>query len=171
MKYTIKAHPTMYSGVRFRSRLEARWAAFFDLVAWPWEYEPLDLVGWVPDFRVRWPCQHSCNGYDDTGAYSKERRAESIAKGAGDHILLVEVKPYDDPAQFNGHPMWDHNEEWADPHIVGVGNNPGVSTDWGMSHGSGGFQATIRSWLAGDGEAAWPALWREAGNTVQWRAA
>ena len=34
MNYTIKAIPTTYAGVRFRSRLEARWAAFFDLCGW-----------------------------------------------------------------------------------------------------------------------------------------
>jgi hypothetical protein len=33
-----------------RSRLEARWAAFFDLVNWEWDYEPIDLNGYIPDF-------------------------------------------------------------------------------------------------------------------------
>jgi hypothetical protein len=28
----MKAIPTIYQGVEYRSRLEARWAAFFDLV-------------------------------------------------------------------------------------------------------------------------------------------
>jgi len=38
-------------GVRFRSRLEARWAQFFALCGWPWGYEPeLGLDGWFPDF-------------------------------------------------------------------------------------------------------------------------
>lgn len=46
----MQAIPTTYAGVRFRSRLEARWAAFFDLVGWEWEYEPLDLNGYIPDF-------------------------------------------------------------------------------------------------------------------------
>jgi hypothetical protein len=41
---------TTYAGARFRSRLEARWAAFFDLLGWRWEYEPLDLDGYIPDF-------------------------------------------------------------------------------------------------------------------------
>lgn len=50
--YTQAAIPTQYKGVDFRSRLEARWAAFFDLVGWEWEYEPVDLPGWTPDFRV-----------------------------------------------------------------------------------------------------------------------
>jgi hypothetical protein len=46
----IKAIPTSYKGVNFRSRLEARWAAFFDLCNWPWAYEAVDLNGWIPDF-------------------------------------------------------------------------------------------------------------------------
>jgi hypothetical protein len=46
----IPAIPTQYAGVNFRSRLEARWASFFDLCGWKWEYEPLDLNGWIPDF-------------------------------------------------------------------------------------------------------------------------
>jgi ribosomal protein L37AE/L43A len=42
--------PTTYRGVRFRSRLEARYAVFFDEVGWPWQYEPIDLIGYIPDF-------------------------------------------------------------------------------------------------------------------------
>lgn len=44
------AIPTEYRGTRFRSRLEARWACFFDNCGWPWEYEPIDLNGYIPDF-------------------------------------------------------------------------------------------------------------------------
>lgn len=45
--------PTTYKSVRFRSRLEARWAAFFDLIEWDWTYEPIDLAGYIPDFGIR----------------------------------------------------------------------------------------------------------------------
>ena len=31
---------TVYNGYRFRSRLEARWAVFFDEAAIPYEYKP-----------------------------------------------------------------------------------------------------------------------------------
>jgi hypothetical protein len=48
------AIPTMYKGVQFRSRLEARWAAFFDLAKTPWLYEPIDLEGYIPDFVIKW---------------------------------------------------------------------------------------------------------------------
>jgi len=35
----IKAIETVYKGYRFRSRLEARWAVFFENVGIKWEYE------------------------------------------------------------------------------------------------------------------------------------
>jgi hypothetical protein len=44
--------PTVHKGRRFRSRLEARWASFFDLMGWPYEYEPFELKGWIPDFLL-----------------------------------------------------------------------------------------------------------------------
>jgi hypothetical protein len=36
----LKAIETRYAGCRFRSRLEARWAVFFDTLRISWEYEP-----------------------------------------------------------------------------------------------------------------------------------
>ncbi|MCU0392675.1 MAG: hypothetical protein MUE81_16310 [Thermoflexibacter sp.] len=52
MNYSIKSIPTHYKGRLYRSRLEARWAAFFDLAEWKTEYEPIDLSGWSPDFLI-----------------------------------------------------------------------------------------------------------------------
>jgi hypothetical protein len=51
----IKPIETRYKGYRFRSRLEARWAVFFDALGVKWEYEPegydLGEAGWyLPDF-------------------------------------------------------------------------------------------------------------------------
>jgi hypothetical protein len=43
---------TRYRGYRFRSRAEARWAAFFDQLGMRWSYEPIDLHGYIPDFIV-----------------------------------------------------------------------------------------------------------------------
>jgi hypothetical protein len=65
---SFSAIETSYNGTVFRSRLEARWAAFFDLVGWRWDYEPVDCNGWIPDFSL-------------------------IAKGSPGGILLVEIKP------------------------------------------------------------------------------
>ncbi len=52
MSYNITAIPTEYRGIRFRSRLEARWACFFDACGWRWDYEPSDFNGYIPDFRI-----------------------------------------------------------------------------------------------------------------------
>lgn len=53
---SLKPIQTRYRGHHFRSRLEARWAVFFDALMIPWEYEPegFDLDGefYLPDFRL-----------------------------------------------------------------------------------------------------------------------
>lgn len=54
---TIKAIETIYNGYRFRSRLEARWAVFFDKLQIQYEYElqGFELPGgirYLPDFYV-----------------------------------------------------------------------------------------------------------------------
>jgi hypothetical protein len=56
----IKAIETKYKGYRFRSRLEARWAVFFDKVGIKWEYEPEGFqlsngLYYLPDFKIKYP--------------------------------------------------------------------------------------------------------------------
>lgn len=53
----LKAIETSYKGYLFRSRLEARWAVFFDALGLDWEYEPEgfelpDGTRYLPDFRL-----------------------------------------------------------------------------------------------------------------------
>lgn len=53
----IKAIETNYKGYKFRSRLEARWAVFFDTAGIAWEYEPEGYVlsdgrKYLPDFYL-----------------------------------------------------------------------------------------------------------------------
>lgn len=53
----IKAIETYYEGRRFRSRLEARWAVFFDTLGIKWIYEPegiklSDGTCYLPDFYL-----------------------------------------------------------------------------------------------------------------------
>lgn len=51
---TIQPIETKYGGYRFRSRLEARWAVFFDHLHVKWQYErqgyQVDDVRYLPDF-------------------------------------------------------------------------------------------------------------------------
>lgn len=53
----FKAKETLYAGITFRSRLESRWACFFDAAGIEWEYEPerISLPGggsYLADFRT-----------------------------------------------------------------------------------------------------------------------
>lgn len=53
----IKAIETVYNGYKFRSRLEARWAVFFDAAFIKYEYEPEgfeleDGTRYLPDFYL-----------------------------------------------------------------------------------------------------------------------
>jgi hypothetical protein len=56
MDTSIRAIETRYAGCRFRSRLEARWAVFFDTLGVEWEYEPQGFkIGtsyYLPDFLL-----------------------------------------------------------------------------------------------------------------------
>lgn len=57
----INAIKTKYHGIEFRSRIEARWAVYFDLCGCEWEYEPegfkIELydgktINYLPDFLL-----------------------------------------------------------------------------------------------------------------------
>lgn len=99
-EYKVKAHPTKYSGVEFRSRLEARWAALFDLLNWKWEYEPIDLEGWTPDFKLA--------------------AADWMF---GRRTFYAEVKPYDNDRLFA-----KEHKFAAFPEKILLGLNPRVAT-------------------------------------------
>ena len=65
----IKAIETVYNGYRFRSRLEARWAVFFDALGVEYEYEPEGFKlpsgkCYLPDFRVK--CHGTRGGFNNS---------------------------------------------------------------------------------------------------------
>lgn len=70
----IRPIETRYKGHRFRSRLEARWAVFFDALELKWEYEPQGYVvagtPYLPDFWL--PTLES---------FAAEVQAEHVAQG------------------------------------------------------------------------------------------
>ena len=65
MNLNLKPIQTKYAGYLFRSRLEAKWAVFFDLVGLKWQYEPEGFVlpngvQYLPDFLVMTPQNNEC---------------------------------------------------------------------------------------------------------------
>jgi hypothetical protein len=97
---------TPYRGHLFRSRLEARWAAMFDLLGWSWTYEPLDCPGYIPDFVLHgaWPVLVEVKPeftYADLEAHGP--RIEAAIRGIwkGDYLIVgPRVGWLDDEACF-----------------------------------------------------------------------
>lgn len=91
MNYT-SVIPTKYKGYTFRSRLEARWAVYFDLIGITWEYEPEGYklrngVWYLPDFYL-----HQL----DTFVEIKPMPVLYGAKNTADSRLFVSGKDYRD---------------------------------------------------------------------------
>ena len=94
---TIKAIETVYNGYKFRSRLEARWAVFFDAMGIEYEYEPqgfdLGELGWyLPDF---WLPQVGMWAEVKGAPFTDEERqkCEAIALGAECSVLMLDGPP------------------------------------------------------------------------------
>lgn len=83
MSKTPKVHsiPTIYRGTQYRSQLEAKWACVFDLLGIHYEYEPIALKGYVPDYLA------DCSLYPGQGARSTRP-------------LLIEVRPHWDEEEY-----------------------------------------------------------------------
>lgn len=141
-------------GVHFRSRLEARWAQFFTLCGWPWQYEPdLDFSGWIPDF--------------------------TITSGGG---LCVEVKPAISMAGLMPHreriekskavvQVWlvGGALSFTKDHVIGWHGFSGMGTHWEWRPTYfENIRALIDQREPRDFQTA-QRLWIAAGNELQWR--
>lgn len=133
--------PTWYGDIRYRSRLEARWACWFEIAGIYAEYEPLDLEGYIPDFLIpdEW---------------------------CGD--LLVEVKPGLHARDLRPATQKVDDSGWEGRAVI-VGAQFGVALErdpepfvdgtweWRPSRG---FDVDLRMARR---------VWNEAGNRVQWK--
>lgn len=97
----IKPIETFYNGYRFRSRLEARWAVFFDALGIKYEYEPegydLGEAGWyLPDF---WLPQVSMFAEVKPGPFSKVEieKCRQLCKQSGHGVLMLDGTPAQKP--------------------------------------------------------------------------
>ena len=82
----MKAIETKYKGYRFRSRLEARWAVFLDVLSakYTYEREGFDLDGqwYLPDFYVpSWNCWIEIKGKDPSA--EEIAKCEALAQASG----------------------------------------------------------------------------------------
>jgi hypothetical protein len=101
MEYNIKAKETTYNGRTFKSRLEARWACFFDRVGWTWDYEPFEIGGIYPDFCIRcsssaYPCSGIIIEVKPSIFMSKDYMSKrlGIYRNFKCHVLFLTENPF-----------------------------------------------------------------------------
>ncbi len=87
----IKPIETIHSGFKFRSRIEARWAVFFESLHIPYEYEKqgYDLKGlwYLPDFYLpKFDCWVEIKG--DVPKTEELEKARRLSKAHGSFVVL-----------------------------------------------------------------------------------
>jgi len=135
----IKAIETEWKGYRFRSRLEARWAVFFEHMGWTWEYEPQGFETtygrYLPDFYV-----HDTNTWFEIKpentplAVSNVYLAGKVGKNCWRHSLASGLKrSYDCLGPWD----WSLSRCGIDGRIMKMTGPFFRSCDHGCGHGNG----------------------------------
>jgi hypothetical protein len=125
----IKAIETRYANCRFRSRLEARWAVFFDHLGVKWEYEP--------------------EGFDTPAGPYLPDFALLLTNKTPQRRVFFEVKPdYQRHQPFD--PRWTHVAEAVDGMYVAYGlpelTRENFHGDYSPTEALSGF---VRFWASG----------------------
>lgn len=183
----MRGIPTTFDGVNFRSRLEAKWACFFTLAEWEWQYEPCDFRRWIPDFAL-YGKQRVYVEVKPVVAFPEDVAKEIDASGCTDEVLIVgERGPFgvrDTVFPEASAIGWlrqagacDNDREWCWSECVVVSFRDYASgvPVIGFCHETGGWGDR----MTGDHDGNWGAcgdaaeqarkLWKQAGNITQWR--
>jgi hypothetical protein len=120
---------TSYKGYRFRSRLEARWAVFFDSLGVKYEYEPdafqTSLGGYLPDFYLPYIAGGVFVEVKPAGGFSDDaiQKCYELSIGTRTPCVLADGSPDDvcylilDPSHSRG---WFFELAPCDVAIMGV---------------------------------------------------
>lgn len=130
----LQAIETIYHGYRFRSRLEARWAVFFDALGVKYEYEKegfaLKKAGWyLPDF---WLPEQQCwveIKPDEPSQIEIEKAAALAVSSENDVFILYGPIPINPDTEypsyergqklFGGEGHWDCCYAWNECGVCG----------------------------------------------------
>ena len=166
---------TKYKGILYRSRLEAKWAVMFELFGWRVQYEPYDLMGWIPDFEINEAKRVLCEVRPYLTLEEWEERIREIETAAPQEpqdVLLLSYDPHccylgegqrDWPERAYGRAVWTyrgdrigltHEFQGYHDRITGVydGNQWSIEEDLALG---------VMTYTIDD-------LWAEAGNRTQW---
>lgn len=182
MTRSIPAKPTTYKGINMRSRLEARWAAMFDMLGWSWEYEPEIGQAYIPDFLL-----HGKDGVrvyveiKPEGIWNAERgdiikKASWCIENYEFIVLTDEFRPCglncEPLAAFGYSPFPDETGLCIEYIRLFRLDECG----WDIAHSWGSWQGRLTGFYDGDYmERGLTSLddvrdlWQKAGNAIQWQ--
>jgi len=187
--------PTKYNGIQFRSRLEARWACFFDLCKWRWEYESIDLKGWIPDFVLIGKTQQilvevkpffSITEFDET--IKKNEKAQELSNTTYEMLYLGAIMPQSKESYptlgWLSECMTGNNlkREWCtEEALLGYKVTSSNKYDFDFFHSYQSYKYRLSDIYDGNGHLSTyynnsvniiksvTEAWIEAGNYVQWK--
>ena len=130
---TITAIPTRYAGCHFRSRLEARWAVFFDTIGIAWQYEPqgYELHGrkYLPDFWLpQIETWYEVKGEAPTN-YEKSL-ASMLEESTGNRVIIA----WGDIPRSADCGGYDSNQMPARYTSDGLTGPQGIKTTWDINY-------------------------------------
>lgn len=177
--------PTKHKDRQMRSILEKRWATFFDLLGWRYEYEPFELDGWIPDFLLFGSRHSVLVEIKPVTVFPRDVAEKVSASGFGgladpspdvlaDFVLALGCSiplpgPHRDPVYGDESYVigWLHDGLIWEPAVLGFPRDPS------------GHLAIVTEFFAVDipgadasrmNPAGISRKWAEAGNAAQWKA-
>lgn len=107
-----KGIPTIgVRGIQFRSRIEAQWAYIFEKLEWNWEYEPIDLEGYIPDFIIK---------FDDDEILIEIKGDINIWKNYEEHKNKIIKSGWKKPFAILGSIYKNSKNRDVNCHIIGI---------------------------------------------------
>lgn len=184
----MAAIATKFKGIEYRSRLEARWAAFMHKIGWDYTYEPFDGDGYIPDFLIHGnrPLFVEVKPAVLLADYQQPQDKVSYGLAQFDYdVLIVGVNPFPDIWRYDWYPP----AGWMGERLHMDQSSPDfLSWDTGMwivctdCHSIAVIHSVMSyggrpCWCAsgGDGHLSNPpmsvmqSMWADACNEVKWR--
>lgn len=163
--FELKAIPTFYKGVQFKSRMEAQCAVLFDKLGWTWEYEKYSLMlpsgtSFIPDFWIegQWLLVE-CRGYKSDRGDQQIQEFAAMLAARNERRVGIGLAPELELPNHNGE-FYDflvigpdrcslYKREWAPTAAIFC---TCVCGKWQLAHGGDACQECLEvsGWLDGD---------------------
>ena len=173
----IKPIPKIYRGIQYRSTLEAKWAVFFDLCGWKYEYEPCNFNGWIPDF-VLYDKFNVFVEIKPITCFQREVADKIVLSGCDTDVLLLgsaicpnSMQGVDNVFGWHRQMQEDDNNYWADAWFTFMNDKIGfcnVNGKWNDSL-TGDYDDDRSVMLNDTYEEKVLSSWATACNETQWK--